>query len=78
MFVSRASGRVLPFVSSAAKGDIALNRPGAHNVYNALAGIAVGSELNIPFRVIKDALETVEGVGRRLEIKGHVHDDGRG
>ncbi len=57
-----------------AKGDITLNLPGTHNVYNALAGIVVGSELNIPFRVIKDALETVEGVGRRLEIKGHVHD----
>lgn len=51
-------------------GRITLNLPGMHNVYNALAGIAVGIELDIPFPVIKNALETLEGVQRRLEIKG--------
>ncbi len=55
-------------------GDITLNLPGTHNVYNALAGIAVGIELNIPFGVIKEALETVEGVQRRLEVKGRIRD----
>jgi len=53
-------------------GDITLNLPGVHNVYNALAGVAVGNELNIPFDVIKNALETVQGVQRRLEIKGRA------
>ena len=53
-------------------GEVTLNLPGVHNVYNALAGIAVGNELNIPFSVIRDALETVEGVQRRLEIKGRA------
>jgi UDP-N-acetylmuramate--alanine ligase len=43
-----------------------------HNVYNSLASISVGLELNIPFSVIKQALETIEGVARRLEIKGQV------
>ncbi len=51
-------------------GEIILNLPGKHNVYNALASVAVGIELNISFDVIKSALETVEGVQRRLEIKG--------
>jgi len=51
-------------------GEIVLNLPGIHNVYNALAAIAVGIELDIPFGVIKSALQTVEGVQRRLEIKG--------
>jgi len=51
-------------------GRITLNLPGVHNVYNALASIAVGIELDIPFSVIKTALETLEGVQRRLEIKG--------
>ena len=55
-------------------GDITLNLPGTHNVYNALAGIAVGIELNIPFGVIRDALENVEGVQRRLEVKGRARD----
>ncbi len=53
-------------------GEIVLNLPGLHNVYNALASIAVGIELEIPFATIKAALETVEGVQRRLEIKGHA------
>jgi UDP-N-acetylmuramate--alanine ligase len=51
-------------------GEITLNLPGIHNVYNALASIAVGMELDIPFDVIKSALQTAEGVRRRMEIKG--------
>jgi UDP-N-acetylmuramate--alanine ligase len=51
-------------------GKITLNLPGIHNVYNSLASIAVGFELDIPFDVIKSALQTAEGVQRRLEIKG--------
>ncbi len=51
-------------------GRITLNLPGVHNVSNALASIAVGMELDIPFHEIREALETLEGVGRRLEIKG--------
>ncbi|UCD31921.1 MAG: UDP-N-acetylmuramate--L-alanine ligase, partial [Desulfobacterales bacterium] len=51
-------------------GGITLNLPGVHNVYNSLASIAVGMELDIPFDVITLALQTVEGVQRRLEIKG--------
>jgi len=51
-------------------GDVALNLPGNHNVNNALASIAVGLELGVPFAVIKRSLEKIEGVQRRLEIKG--------
>ena len=51
-------------------GEIVLNLPGRHNVLNATASIAVGIELNIPFDVIKAALESIEGVQRRMEIKG--------
>jgi UDP-N-acetylmuramate--alanine ligase len=53
-------------------GRITLNLPGLHNVYNATASIAVGIELDVPFAAIKGALETLEGVQRRLEIKGQV------
>jgi len=55
-------------------GDIRLNLPGEHNVNNALASIAVGSELHIPFDTMKGALKTIEGVQRRLEIKGVARD----
>ncbi|MDA8140587.1 MAG: UDP-N-acetylmuramate--L-alanine ligase [Desulfobacteraceae bacterium] len=53
-------------------GQVLLTLPGEHNVYNALAGIAVGLELGISFDRIKKALEKAEGVQRRLEIKGEV------
>jgi UDP-N-acetylmuramate--alanine ligase len=53
-------------------GEIRLNLPGEHNIYNALASIAVGLELDIPFATIKEALENLEGVQRRLEIKGET------
>jgi len=51
-------------------GDVTLNLPGNHNVNNALASIAVGLELDVPFPVIKRSLEKLEGVQRRLEVKG--------
>ena len=33
----------------------------------------MGIELDVPFAAIKSALETIEGVQRRLEIKGEVN-----
>jgi UDP-N-acetylmuramate--alanine ligase len=53
-------------------GEFTLSIPGLHNVYNALAAIAVGRELDIPLDAIKRSLETAEGVQRRLEIKGET------
>jgi UDP-N-acetylmuramate--alanine ligase len=53
-------------------GKVHLNMPGIHNVYNALAAIAVGMELEIPFSTIKEALEDFTGVGRRFELKGEA------
>ena len=54
------------------QGRIKLNLPGLHNVYNAMASIAVGIELNMSFDLIKKALEQAEAVQRRLEIKGDI------
>jgi len=55
-------------------GRIRLQLPGIHNVRNSLAALAVGLELEIPFPVIKGALESFTGVHRRFEIKADVHD----
>ena len=51
-------------------GTIDLSLPGEHNVYNSMAAVVVGLELGISFKQIKAVLEKVEGVQRRLEIKG--------
>ncbi|MEE8480997.1 MAG: UDP-N-acetylmuramate--L-alanine ligase [Desulfobacterales bacterium] len=53
-------------------GEVVLNLPGIHNIYNAMASIAVGIEIGIPFDIIKHALEALQGVQRRLEIKGET------
>lgn len=58
------------FFKGAFLGDIILNLSGRHNVSNALAAISAGLELKIAFATIKKALEKIEGVERRLEIKG--------
>ncbi|MDI6740374.1 MAG: UDP-N-acetylmuramate--L-alanine ligase [Candidatus Edwardsbacteria bacterium] len=51
-------------------GEIKLKVPGLHNVKNALAAIAVGLEMEIPFATIAFALAQFAGVYRRFEIKG--------
>lgn len=51
-------------------GEIHLKIPGAHNVKNALAAIALGLEMNVNFATIQEALEGFTGVKRRFEIKG--------
>jgi UDP-N-acetylmuramate--alanine ligase len=51
-------------------GTVRLSLPGRHNVSNALAAIAVGRELSIPFPTIARALSQFTGVIRRFETKG--------
>ncbi len=51
-------------------GEIHLSLPGRHNVYNALAVVCVGLELEIPFSVIAGALGSFGGVQRRMQLKG--------
>jgi len=52
--------------------DITLNLPGLHNVANALAAIAVGTELGLPDAAICSALANFTGVGRRFAQHGEV------
>ena len=51
-------------------GVVRLGVPGIHNVLNALAAVAVGCELDIPFIKIMQGITEYAGVGRRLELKG--------
>lgn len=50
--------------------SITLNLPGKHNVLNALAAIAVATELKISDQAIVRALEKFAGIGRRFQIYG--------
>jgi len=51
-------------------GKLRLHMPGRHNAMNALAAVAVGQELEIPFDRVAEALEGFTGIHRRFEIKG--------
>jgi UDP-N-acetylmuramate--alanine ligase len=53
-------------------GEVRLQVPGRHAVYNSLAALAVGLELDIPFASIAAALGEFRGVDRRLQLRGQV------
>ena len=51
-------------------GGFTVKMPGAHNVLNCLATIAVADELEVPLDVTKQALSTFGGVARRFSVIG--------
>mgnify|MGYP000293311191 CR=1 FL=1 len=62
----RRNGAVMPDL------EITLNLPGEHNVRNALAAIAVATELELPDAPIVKALAAFSGVGRRFQRYGEL------
>lgn len=54
-------------------GEIHLPVPGRHNVYNALAAIAVALELDVPFEKIVAAFKEFSNADRRFQFKGEVN-----
>jgi len=53
-------------------GEIDVAVPGAHNVLNSLAAVAVGLELAVSFESIRQGLAAFTGVDRRFQIRGDV------
>jgi UDP-N-acetylmuramate--alanine ligase len=53
-------------------GEFTLHVPGAHNVLNATAAIAVGIGLDISVDQIRGALDQFRGVDRRFQLKGRA------
>jgi len=75
---SRAAGEAADLAPFA----VCLNLPGLHNVRNALAAVAVATELGIEDARIAHALEDFRGVGRRFTVAGEfavpdAHGGGR-
>jgi len=64
--VQRRNGVVMPDL------DITLNLPGDHNVLNALAAIAVATELELSDAAMVKGLAEFHGVGRRFQRYGEV------
>lgn len=57
---------------------VTLNLPGLHNVQNALAAIAVATELGVEDQAIVQALGQFSGVGRRFNVSGPFAADNGG
>ncbi len=57
---------------------VQLNLPGRHNVQNALAAIAVATELGVDDAAIMKALSEFRGVGRRFQRYGELMAGGGG
>ncbi|CAN1507922.1 MurC UDP-N-acetylmuramate-alanine ligase [Burkholderiaceae bacterium] len=51
---------------------VSLNLPGLHNVRNALAAIAIATELGVSDQAIQKALAEFSGVGRRFQRYGEI------
>ncbi len=54
-------------------GELELHVPGEHNLKNALAAIAVGEILSIPFEITRKALKKFVGAERRFQLKGEAN-----
>jgi len=54
------------------EGRLALGVPGRHNLLNALAAVAVGLEIGIPFAVLAAALGEFQGAERRFQTLGEA------
>lgn len=54
-------------------GELNLNVPGRHNLFNALAALAVGDLLEADFDEMADALRDFTGMGRRFEKVGELN-----
>ncbi|MFC6285609.1 UDP-N-acetylmuramate--L-alanine ligase [Nocardioides sp. GCM10027113] len=53
-------------------GRVTLRIPGRHYVLDALAALAVGLRLGLPFERLREGLEGFTGSGRRMEAKGEA------
>jgi UDP-N-acetylmuramate--alanine ligase len=59
--------------AAATLGEMRLMVPGRHSVLNALAAVAVGLELEVPFPKIAEALAGFRGAERRFENRGVIN-----
>ncbi|MBN9423524.1 MAG: UDP-N-acetylmuramate--L-alanine ligase [Candidatus Accumulibacter sp.] len=57
---------------SVSRFPVTLNLPGMHNVLNALAAIAIATEVGVPDAAIAKALAEFHGVGRRFQRYGEI------
>jgi UDP-N-acetylmuramate--alanine ligase len=68
--VHRARRADDPERATVSLGALDLNVPGRHNLLNALAAVAVGLDIGLPFERIAPGLAEFRGAERRFEVRG--------
>ena len=56
---------------------VTLNLPGRHNILNALAAVALATELGVSKQAIGTGLANFQGIARRSSILGNIHINGK-
>ena len=69
---SRSRFRAVLAADGADAVDVTVASPGRHNVENALAAIAVGTELTVPHTTLAHALAGFSGADRRFQVCGEI------
>jgi UDP-N-acetylmuramate--alanine ligase len=64
--------RYIAAAGDAVLGPVELAVPGAHNVLNSLAAVAVGLDLEVPFADVQAGLSSFTGVDRRFQLRGEA------
>jgi UDP-N-acetylmuramate: L-alanyl-gamma-D-glutamyl-meso-diaminopimelate ligase len=59
--------------SGISRGTVEWDLMGAHNMENALAGIAAAHHAGVPVATAIEALRTFKGIARRMQLRGEVH-----
>jgi UDP-N-acetylmuramate--alanine ligase len=67
-----AGSRYTATFEGRALGKVTLAVPGAHNVTNSLAAVAVGLDLDVPFEAVAAGLASFTGVDRRFQVRGEA------
>jgi UDP-N-acetylmuramate--alanine ligase len=70
--IDSSGSRYTVVVGGEALGTIRIGVPGRHAVLNSLAAVAVGLELDVPFRTIARGLAHFRGVDRRFDRLGEA------
>lgn len=71
--VDEAAGSFEVWLGETPQGKVQWDMLGAHNRANAVAAIAAARHAGVPVKIACAALETFQGVKRRLELRGEVN-----
>jgi len=71
--IAADGSRFVVLLEGKSQGEVRWSQLGEHNMHNALSAIAAARHVGVPVEQAIAALNTFEGVRRRLEVRGEVN-----